>query len=156
MSDWTQYHPKLKFYDVLDTPGGISVDQAMARADAGVDNHRGRAVTALKDAMRRLEQLRRAADPASHGEIYERAVFVLDIAGVYSPALCHAANSLCDLVHRMNGAGRWDWPSVEVHVSSMRALLDVKDERSPSVLAVLNGLSAVVARFPEASTPKTA
>lgn len=156
MSDWTQYHPKLKLYEVLDTPGGISVDQAMTRADAGVENHRGRAIMALKDALRRLEHLRRAADPGSHSEIYERAVFVLDIAGLYAPALCYAANSLCDLVHRMNTAGRWDWPSVEVHVTSMRALLDVKDEKAPSVLAVLNGLSAVVARFPEASAPTPA
>lgn len=156
MSDWTQIHPKLRLYDVLDTPGGVTVDQALSRAKTGVENHRGRAMGALKDALRRLEQLRRAADPGSYDEIYERAAFVLDIASLYAPALCRAANSLCDLAHRMNAAGRWDWPSVEVHVSSMHALFDVKDDTAPSVQAVLNGLSAVVARFPETSAPPPA
>lgn len=156
MSEWTQIKPRLRLYDVLDAPGGLSIDQAMSRANAGVANHRGRAMDALKDALRRLEHLRRAADPGSHREIYQRAEFVLDIASLYAPALCRAANSLCDLAHRMEAAGRWDWASVEVHVSSMHALLEVKDETAPSVLAVLNGLSAVVARFPETSAPPPA
>jgi hypothetical protein len=150
---WKQYKPKLAIYDILDKPGGVSVDVAMRRADQAVENHRGQAETALTEAIQKLDALTRAGGTGKPDEVYELATFVLDIAGIYHPSLCRAANSLCDLSQRMQAADRWDWPSVSVHVSSMRLLTDRKDENDPAVQAVLRGLGSVVAKFPDPNPP---
>lgn len=153
MSGWTQYKPKLALYDILDKPGGISVDQAMQRADAALEQHRAGATAALRDAMNKLEELARSRDIARAGECYELSIFVLDIAGIFQPPLCRAANSLCELVLRMKAAGKWDWPSIDVHVSTMKLLADKRDESDPAVQTVLKGLGSVVSRFPDPSPP---
>ena len=88
-------------------PGGISVDQAMQRADAAVEQHRAGATTALRDAMDKLDALARSRDLARIDECYELSCFVLDIAGIFQPPLCRAANSLCELALRMKAAGKW-------------------------------------------------
>ncbi|MES1158378.1 MAG: hypothetical protein ABUL42_00640 [Terricaulis silvestris] len=146
---WMQYRPKLQIYEILDRPGGITVEQALLRADAAMGQHRDKAIEALRESVERLEQIVRERDLAHMDEVYERATFVLDIAGIFQPALCRAAQSLCELVHRLRGVKKWDWAAVHVHVSSMRLLIDMEDAPEESVKAVLDGLAAVVAKYPE-------
>ena len=153
MSDeWVQYRPKLAIYDVLSKPGGVSVAMAMKRADAALEQHRDEGVKALGAALDKLDELAaaRSVDP---DQFYELSTFVLDIAGIFQPPLCRAANSLCDLVQRMKAAGRWDWPSIDVHLASMRLLSGKQDDKDPAVQTVLNGLGAVVSRYPDPSPP---
>ena len=153
MSDeWKQYKPKLALYDILDKPGGVSVEMAMRRADAALEHHREDASKALSLTMQKLDALTIARTLAPD-QFYERATFVLDIAGIFQPPLCRAANSLCDLVQRMQAADRWDWPSIEVHLASMRLLMGKTDDKEPSVQTVLKGLGAVVSRFPDPAPP---
>jgi len=153
MSDsWTQYRPKLALYDILDKGGGVSVATAMQRADAAVEVHRAEATKALTAALAKLDALG-AARTQAPDEFYEHATFVLDIAGIFQPPLCRAANSLCDLVQRMKAAERWDWASIDVHLASMRLLAGKTNDKDPSVQTVLNGLGAVVSRFPDPSPP---
>lgn len=154
MSDeWKQYKPKLALYDVLDKPGGVLVGDALRRAEAQVENYRGQANAALGASVAKLEGIVRAGGTPNLDEIYEQATFVLDIAGIFAPPLCRAAHSLCELVHRMKAAGRWDWPAIAVHVSTMRLLIGQKDDKDPGVVSVLNGLGAVVAKYPDPSPP---
>jgi hypothetical protein len=155
MSDaWKQYKPDLALYDVLDKPGGVSVDVALKRADQAIENYRGQAMSALRGKMTALEAIARArAAPPDSEQVYELSVFVLDIAGIYLPGLCRAAHSLCELVHRMKAAGKWDWPAIDVHVSSMRLLLEMKEGADASAKVVLDGLGAVVAKYPDPSPP---
>lgn len=153
MNAWTQYKPKLQIYDVLDKPGGAGVDQVMKRAEQALENHRIQAIAALRETIAQLEAAARRADDASAARVYALSTDVLDVAGIFLPPLCRAANSLCDLAQRMNAAGRWDWPSVNVHVSAMRLLLDRTDESDPAVQAVLRGLGSVVAKFPDPAPP---
>ena len=148
MSDWKQYKPKLALYGILDG-GGVSVDVALKRAEQAVENYRGQAMAALADAVQKLDLRAKAAGSADPVEIYALSLDVLNIAGLYHPSLCRAANSLCDLSQRMQAAQRWDWPSVAVHVSSMRLLADRADEADPAVQAVLTGLASVVAKYPD-------
>ncbi|MDX2274010.1 MAG: hypothetical protein NW206_01055 [Hyphomonadaceae bacterium] len=149
MSAAQQIRPKLAFYDVLDKPGGASVDDALARADRALEQHRGLALAEMSRLIRALElgaQSRRDQDAAN---VFQQSLDVLNLAGLYHPSICRVANSLCDLAERMKAAGRWDWPSVGVHVSSMRLLTDRADNSDPAVASVLRGLAEVVARFPE-------
>jgi hypothetical protein len=149
MSEWTQYKPKLAFYDVLDKPGGLLVDEAMKRAEKAVENYRGQAMSEMGRLISALEQAVQSRGAADAKGVYQLALDVLNIAGLYHPAICRVANSLCDLTQRMDAANRWDWPSVGVHVSSMRLLTERSDETDPATQAVLRGLAAVVAKFPE-------
>lgn len=154
MSDpWKQYKPKLALYDILDKAGGVSVDVAMKRADQAMENHRASAKTALVDAVTKLEARVRTAGPPAAKEIYDLATFVVDIAGIFQPPLFRAASSLCDLTQRMEASGRWDWPSVAVHASTMRLLMDARDDKDPAVQAVLRGLGSVVAKYPDPTPP---
>lgn len=149
MSEWTQYKPKLGLYDILDKPGGVSVDDAMKRAERAVENYRGEAMAQMNGLIRKLEQGVQSRSEAEAKAVYQLALDVLNIAGLYHPAICRVANSLCDLAQRMSAAGRWDWPSVGVHVSSMRLLTERSDDTDPATQAVLRGLASVVAKFPD-------
>lgn len=154
MSDeWKQYKPNLGLYDVLDKPGGILVDHALKRAESAVENYRGRANDAMNDAVKKLEATVRAGGPPNLDDLYEQSTFVLDIAGIFAPPLCRAAQSLCELTYRMKAAGRWDWPAIAVHVSTMRLMVGQHNDKDPAVVSVLNGLGAVVAKYPDPSPP---
>src|SRR5262249_16429862 len=122
----------------------------MRRADAGLEAHRKQANAMIRLKLRELDELAQAhADDKA--ALYERAAYVLDIAGLFLPPLCRAAFSLCDLITRMQASGRWDWPSVDVHLAAMRLLLAKSDDKDPEVQTMLSGLGAVVGRHPDAS-----
>lgn len=152
---WKQYKPKLAIYDILDKPGGVSVDMAMKRAEQAVENFRGQAMAALGKSIDDLDAAARAGGAAQPERVYALSMDVLDVAGIYHPALCRTANSLCDLTQRMQGAGKWDWSSVAVHVSAMRLML-TREENDPAVQAVLKGLGSVVAKYPDLNPPEPA
>lgn len=149
--DWQQYRPKLALYDVLDKPGGVSVDTALKRAESAMENHRGQATNALTQRVQLLESIAKARTEEGAAQVYEISTFILDIAGIFQPPLCRAAHSLCELVHRMKAADRWDWPAIDVHIGAMRVLMGKMNDRDPAVLSVLHGLGAVVAKYPDPS-----
>lgn len=147
--EWKQYKPKLPLYDILNKPGGVSVETALKRAETQLESHKAGALAAMMQTVLKLDARVKEGGAQAPGEIYTLSLDVLSIAGIYHPPICRAANSLCDLAQRMEAAGRWDWASVGVHVSSMRLLADMQDEAAPGVKAVLQGLASVVAKFPD-------
>ncbi|HVY83742.1 MAG TPA: hypothetical protein VG943_01305 [Caulobacterales bacterium] len=154
MSDqWMHYRPKLQIYEILDKPGGITVEQALQRADRAIEQHRDRATEALRENIAKLEAMVRERGAPNPDAVYALATFAVDIAGVYAPPLCRASQSLCELVHRLKAVGKWDWAAVAVHVSSMRLLMDMGAGMEASVQSVLDGLGAVVAKYPDPSPP---
>ncbi|HVZ98846.1 MAG TPA: hypothetical protein VG841_00875 [Caulobacterales bacterium] len=154
MSDqWVQYRPKLQIYEILDKPGGVAVEQALQRAEEALEQHRASATHAIRESVTRLEAIVRERGAPDPEQVYAQAGFVLDIAGVYMPALCRASQSLCELVHRLRALGKWDWAAVAVHVSSMRLLLEMRDGMEGAVQSVLDGLAAVVAKYPDPCPP---
>ncbi|MES1200406.1 MAG: hypothetical protein ABUS57_03045 [Pseudomonadota bacterium] len=155
MSDdeWMHYRPKLQLYEILDKPGGITVETALRRADQAMEGHRGRANTALRETVEQLEKIARERGEPQPDQVYAHATFIVDIAGIFSPALCRAAQSLCELVHRLRALEKWDWASVAVHAASMRLILDMRPDMTASIDAVLDGLAAVVAKYPDPCPP---
>lgn len=153
MNDWARATPKLAFYDVLDKPGGLGVNDALKRAESALEGYRGQAAAEIRRLIGVLEVRVRARQEADARDVYQLALDILNIAGLYHPAICRVANSLCELAQRMSASGRWDWPSVGVHASAMRLLTDAADETDPAVQAVLRGLAAVLAKHPDPSPP---
>jgi hypothetical protein len=154
--EWKRYHPKLALFDVLTKGGGVTIERALQRAETAVEHHRGKANTLLEDEVLRLEAIVSGKSAADQERIYKIASDIISVANMFQAPLCHAANSLCELSSRMRAAGRWDWPAVAVHVGAMRALLGKRDVKDAQVVSVLNGLMAVVARYPDASASEAA
>jgi len=141
--------PKAPFFDVLNKPGGVSLSTALNRAENALEKHRGDADNALNATIQKIEILARAREVERGQEFYDLSLFILDIAGLFQPPLCRAANSLCELVYRMRAAKTWDWSAVDVHVGALRLLNGRRSDKDADVISVLSGLGSVVAKFPD-------
>ena len=83
-------------------------------------------------------------------EVYVLGSSVLDSVGPFGlDDVSAAAFSLCDLSDRLRSAGRNDPASIEVHVRSLRLLLQLPQDAVAGRREVLDGLERVVARFPK-------
>jgi hypothetical protein len=132
--------------DMIRVPGGKTVERALADGEAAVERFRPEVVDDIDARIARLETL--SADPAPDGEtVYREALGVIDHAGLFGlGAVGRAAYSLCELVERMRARGFWDAPAVAVHVGSLKLLRGMADQDGSESEAVLNGLSAVLAK----------
>jgi hypothetical protein len=125
-------------------PGGRTVAEALERAEKGLESHREAGLVTMGVRLVWLEAaiVSRAAD--STGEIYRVAAELLDMAGFFETGPFYEATfSLCDISDRMQASGSWDWPSIEVHVRSMRLILTDGCRESECSRTVLQGLLAV-------------
>lgn len=139
-------YPKLRLQAALGDPRGLLVDDAIERATAEMATHTecatfdiDRAIMSLR-ALATTPELRR--DPA---EIYRLSEEIVDLAGLFAPSLCRAAQSLCDLATKTMGRSDVDRAALSVHVESLMLLrmMGPGDERAGAILA---GLHAVVAK----------
>ncbi len=62
--------------------------------------------------------------------------------------LYDAAYSLCDVSDRMQAAGVWHWPSVEVHLDALALILSGDCGRTAATDNLLSGLRAIRDRIP--------
>lgn len=139
-------YPKLRLQAALGDPRGVLVDEAIDRATTEMGTHRESAMVEVDRALAHLRALAHAPEPGSDPEdIYRLSEEVVDLAGLFAPALCRAAQSLCDLAAKRRGKGDVDRAALSVHVESMLLLrvMGPDDERATAVLA---GLHAVVAK----------
>lgn len=141
-----KYYPKLRLQAALGDPRGLLVDEAIERATAEMATHSEGAMLEVDRAIARMRAL--AAPPNAHldpAEVYRLSEEVVNLAGLFAPALCRAAQSLCDLAAKRTGKGELDRAARSVHVESMLLLrmMGPADERAAAVLA---GLHAVVAK----------
>ena len=139
-------YPKLRLQAALGDPRGMRVDEAINRATTEMGTHSERAMIEIDRAISSLRvhagESQQAPDPE---EVYRLSEEVVDLAGLFAPALCRAAQSLCDLAAKRIGKGALDRAALSVHVESMLLLrmMGPDDERAAAVLA---GLHAVVAK----------
>lgn len=129
----------------LAQPGGFSVDEAVRRAEAGIEARREDAVREMSTVVERLADLCQTARAADHGAVYGLATALVDVAGLLDTGpFYQAAYSLCDVADQMTASGRWSWPSVEVHVSALRLLLrgPMTDAAGETLLSSLAAVKA--------------
>jgi hypothetical protein len=129
----------------LAQPGGCSVDEAVRRAEAGIEARREDAVREMSAVVERLADLCQTARAADHGAVYGLATALVDVAGLLDTGpFYQAAYSLCDVADQMRASGRWSWPSVEVHVSALRLVLrgPMTDAAGETLLSSLAAVKA--------------
>ena len=133
--------------DQIRLPGGKKVGEAVAAADAALDDQRASAVEGLVQGVERLEALCRERSDDGFALVYPIAAHLAGTAGFFETGpFYRAVYSLCELTEKLGAAGRRDWSSVEVHVKALRLILTTGFDDGPEARAMLDGLSSLVRR----------
>jgi hypothetical protein len=140
------YRPEVKLQRLLARPGGLTIEQALARATLNVEKLREQCTTAVDAKIEEIAAL------GIQAEINAQAIYALSdeifaLAGTFKMGeVSQAAYSLCALLSSPEGAK--SAAAIRVHVDALRAL------RNPEIAAnlaataqVLQGLKNVSKRF---------
>jgi len=143
------FKPSQRLVAIMRAPGGIGLEDALARAAQRVGEARERCIAGLDE---KIEEIARsAADPASASmhSIYAAASEIYALAGTFAlKELSEAASSLCDLLvaapPNANGVDQVLIQSVTVHVDALRTLRgsEMNDDKSARE-AVVAGLRRI-------------
>lgn len=147
MSAMRRVYPKLRLHSALRDPHGMPVEEAVRRATSEMKEFSDDAFVVVDAAIARLRQM---CTPCC-GELDPDAVFneaeiVVDLAGLYTPPLCRAAQSLCKLAQKAMQGGAIDRGAVSVHVETLLLLRSMDGTENATTNAIIDGLAAVVAK----------
>ena len=133
--------------DQIRLPGGRKISEAVAAADAALDDQRASAVEGLTPGVARLAALCRERSEEDFASVYPLASHLAGTAGFFETGpFYRAVYSLCELTEKLGAAGRRDWSSVAVHVRALRLILTTGFDDGPEAKAMLDGLSTLVRR----------
>jgi|GEM_PF-2963484 len=139
---------------MLARPGGLTVEQALANAQRGVETLRAQCTDAVDETIAKICALTSQGAEQNAKTIYALSDEVFALAGTFGMAdVSKAAYSLCALLASDEGAKKG--AAIRVHVEAMKAL------RNPVVAAdavarakVLEGLVNVSKRFGKVENDK--
>ncbi len=132
-------------------PGGITVEEALSQAEAGLASHFDEAMVTIRQRLARLEYLAAEQRPETTDEVYAVAEKLLDIAGFFDTGPLHpAVSSLCDITDHMLHTGRWNWEAVTLHVTAMRLILESGCRDDAASITLLQGLSRLTGHLRQA------
>jgi hypothetical protein len=137
----------------VNTADGITLAEALARADAKLEEIRPPSLERIDEILAELGA--KAPGEPAPGEVervYRLANELAGTAGVFGLAgLGRAAFSLCELLDAYRGGAPWGAAAVTVHLDGLRLLRGESSGALPpaAVAAVLAGLDKVVARVGE-------
>lgn len=124
--------------------GGVPIADAVARAEQGLEEERGRTLVVLQDKVDALNRLCADRPADADGEVYALASALVDMSGFMEiPPFYAAAYSLCDAAQRMVAADAWSWPEVQVHARALSLILANDCQGGEAVDQMLAGLRAV-------------
>lgn len=143
--------PKPRLAQLLKTPGGLPVAEALERAQNNLEEIRPTCLAELQAllelAQARFDAVADGDGPEAVSELY--AIAVRGIGGgevVKIPAIDSALTSLCDLLDHLRTQGRFDHEAIAVHLQAWRLL--VAGDQPPEVgRAMVEGLRKVSAKF---------
>jgi hypothetical protein len=143
--------PKPKLAELLRTPGGMPVAEALAQANANLLEIRpscvGELQTLLDYAEAAFGVIGAEFDDDGMAGLYAIAVRAIGAGAVCGvPAVDVALTSLCDLLDHLRTNHRFDREAIGVHVRAWRLLMTPGLPIGGSD-AVLNGLRQVSARY---------
>lgn len=143
--------PKVRLAEILRTPGGLPVAEALERAQANLSHIRPTCVAELAGLLElaeaTFERMGEDYEEAAVSELYALAVRGIGGGGVCgTPAVDQALTSLCDLLDHLKNAQQFDRESVAVHLQSWRLLLNTELPEAGAA-SILDGLRKVSARY---------
>lgn len=131
----------------IDEPGGRRISAAVSAAETALNTHRDGAVRSMSMMVEQLEALCLHPTHEGFAGLYPLAAGLAGMAGFFDTGpFYRAAYSLCELAEKLEASGRHDWPSVDVHVKTLRLLLNSGFADGAEAQAMLEGLAIVVGR----------
>lgn len=141
--------PKQRLAQLLKTPGGLPVAEAVAAAQANLAELKPQCIGELDQLLAAAEKtfagLGAAYDDAGVSALYETAVRGIGLGDVCGAGSVDVAlHSLCDLLDHLKTHERYDAEAVGVHLRAWRLLIstELPPEGAQAVLAGLNKVSA--------------
>ncbi|MDP1618237.1 hypothetical protein [Phenylobacterium sp.] len=157
MSSVRIHRPKYALASMLRKPGGLTVADAVEKAEANLDGLQAEAWPQLDAGLAQVEAIFRrygeTFEDALLAEHYEAAVRLIGLPSLCGlDALENAAHSLCDLLDRLRTTGKLDRDGVGVHIQALRLLRNLPAESGDVAEPVLDGLRRVRERHAILST----
>lgn len=123
------FFPKNKFADLVARFGGLSRDEAIARANQELESMRPEADKVIEHAVAQLEKIvaesvrTRDCGPAVLKKLIPLCDQIVTLSGTYGYAsLDKATRSLCDLLDGLMRLNKSDIASILVHVQTIRMM----------------------------------
>lgn len=136
----------------LSRPGGRTLADAQRLAETGLQSHKAGVMEDLGRLIGQLENLCVGKAPEGQARVYVLASALVDMAGFFDTGPFYSAGySLCDLSERMQTAGTWSWPAVEVHVKALRLIHAGGCRTGVESDVLLQGLRSVLGAFTPAA-----
>jgi hypothetical protein len=143
--------PKHRLNELLRSPGGLPVAEALERAHANLESIKPTCMAELVALLELCEasywNLKDAYDEPAVTELYSLAVKGIgagEICG--APAVDAALTSFCDLLDHLRTLKRYDHEAVGVHVRAWRLLITA-DLPAAGADQILDGLLKVSRRY---------
>ncbi len=134
--------------------GGMRAIEALAKGQEALDELREPSLAQIDgligEIIRVYGRSNRKGDE-DFLELYQLASRIIDCAAPVSELeIDRAAFHLCELVDRCTGLGRWDWPSVDVHIDALQ-LLRLDEGKLPEAARaqIFLGLKKIHNRLPK-------
>ena len=134
--------------------GGPKVQEALAQAQQNLDQLREPSLKIIDGLVAEIVQAYGRATrkgDEDFAELYMLASRIIDAAApVPELEIDRGAFHLCALVDRCTGLGRWDWPSVDVHINALQLLRNDEGALPAAARAqIFHGLKKVHDRLPK-------
>ncbi|MFC3071335.1 hypothetical protein [Phenylobacterium soli] len=143
--------PKPRLNELLRSPGGLPVAEALERAQANLESIKPTCAAELMALLELCEasywNLKDDYDEPAVTELYTLAVKGIgagEVCGV--PAVDPALTSFCDLLDHLRTLKRYDHDAVGVHVRAWRLLM-TSDLPKAGADQILDGLTKVSGRY---------
>jgi hypothetical protein len=136
------FHVQTRLASLAFTAGGISIADALGRADKGLAGMGEASLLAMDAALLEMET---RFGPAAAGretaptdDLYGIVCCVIDMSGALRHSgLDQAAKAFCDLIDLSAQHSVWDWPAVDLHMAALRMLRAGGEAMTPRQRAVL-------------------
>lgn len=108
-------------------PGGLTVADALRRADAALEVMRGPCMETIDTTLAEIEARYGAGvagrETESFSDLYTLSAQIID-ASIFMPGadLDKAARALCQLTALCEAQNAWDWLAVDLHLDALRML----------------------------------
>ncbi|MEZ5996439.1 MAG: hypothetical protein R3C25_11900 [Hyphomonadaceae bacterium] len=140
----------------LNAPGGMTREEAKARADSKIERLRPRSEADMAEALKSMANLLATCDgppdAAVRKELHRLSCVLVSLGGTFGrAALSKAGYSLCRLLDEL-GEG-WDQSAVDVHFNAMRLLFTPGAIPPEAQVRMVEGLHKVRSRVVAERSP---
>jgi len=147
-----------RFHRLAMREGGLTRDEALARVQKFIQILKPQYVEWLRADLEKLTSMSgeiesSAPDSAGWASFYKQSCVIRDLGSTFGyHAVTEVADSLCELIKRLEATGNHHPPAIEAHLRALQLVgTDETDALGASVdNRLIEGLRAVVDMFPKA------